>query len=204
MQSQIVNAHCPFDYALFKDAVCAIGVFDGVHLGHRFIINEAIEDAKRRGKRCVIVTFSVDPDELFKGENFQKLQTNAHRLNVLATLGANSVAVLPFDEEFSKLTPLQFLAKIFRKFTPCSIHVGSDFRFGAKAEGDVETLREWAQKNGCDVIAHDLLQIDGQKVSSTRIRNLLNEGNDAEANELLGVAGVRTNPANIKRKEKEN
>ena len=187
MKSQIVNAHCPFDYALFKDAVCAIGVFDGVHLGHRFIINEAIQDAKNRETRCVIVTFSVDPDELFRGEEFQKLQTNAHRLNVLATLGANSVAVLPFDEEFAKLTPLQFLAKIFRKFTPASIHVGSDFHFGAKAEGDVETLKGWASKNDCDVFAHDLLEIDGQKVSSTRIRNLLTEGKDEEANELLGV-----------------
>lgn len=187
MQSQIVNAHCSFDYALFKDAVCAIGVFDGVHLGHRFIINEAIQDAKSRETRCAIVTFSVDPDELFKGDKFQKLQTNAHRLNVLATLGANSVAVLPFDEEFSQLTPLQFLAKIFRKFTPAAIHVGSDFHFGAKAEGDVETLKAWASKNGCDVVSHDLLQIDGQKVSSTRIRNLLNQGNNAEANVLLGV-----------------
>ena len=187
MQSQIVNAHCPFDYALFKDAVCAIGVFDGVHLGHRFIINEAIQDAKNRGTRCVIVTFSVDPDELFKGDKFQKLQTNAHRLNVLATLGANSVAVLPFDEEFSQLTPLQFLAKIFRKFTPASIHVGSDFHFGARAVGDVETLKTWASKNNCDVVSHDLLESDGQKVSSTRIRKLLNQGNNAEANALLGV-----------------
>ena len=187
MQSQIVNAHCPFDYALFKDAVCAIGVFDGVHLGHRFIINEAIQDAKSRETRCVIVTFSVDPDELFKGDKFQKLQTNAHRLNVLATLGANSVAVLPFDEEFSQLTPLQFLAKIFRKFTPAAIHVGSDFHFGAKAEGDVEILKTWASKNNCDVVSHDLLESDGQKVSSTRIRKLLNQGNNAEANALLGV-----------------
>ena len=187
MPSQIVNAHCPFDYALFRDAVCAVGVFDGVHLGHRFLINEAIQDAKSRGTRCVIVTFSIDPDELFKGKDFHKLQTNAHRLNMLATLGADSVAVLPFDEEFSKMKPMQFLAKIFRKFPPASIHVGKDFRFGQKAEGDLSTLKDWAQKNNCDIVAHDLLKVDGEDVTSTRIRKLIKNNQESEANKLLGV-----------------
>ena len=183
----IVNAHCPFDYALFKDAVCVIGVFDGVHIGHRHLISRAIDKAKEIGKRCVIITFSVDPEEIFCPNKLKKLQTNDERFKKLASLGANSVAVLPFDKDFASLSPLQFLAKIFRKFPPAFIFVGSNFRFGKNAEGDVEVLKAWADKNDVGVCAVDLLEFDGESVSSTRIRNLLKNKNEKEANKLLGV-----------------
>ena len=187
MPATIVNAHCPFDYALFGGAVCVIGVFDGVHIGHRYLVEEAKRDASARNCRCVIITFSQDPDELFNATKLHKLQTNAHRINMLATLGASSVAVLPFDEAFAKLTPMQFLQKIFRRHTPASIHVGCDFRFGKGAIGDVSVLKEWGEKTGCEIFAHDLYKIDGEPVTSTRIRHLIEQGENKQANELLGV-----------------
>lgn len=187
VESQIVNAHCPFDYALFGDAVCTIGVFDGVHIGHRKIIADTIEDAKARGKRSIIITFSVDPDEIYNPDRLDKLMSNDTRLKTLATLGASSVAVLPFDEEFGRLDPMQFLSKVFLKFPPCAIHVGCDFRFGCKASGDGDTLIEWAKKRGCDVVLHDLLVDGGLPVTSTRIRRLKSEKRLDEANHLLGV-----------------
>lgn len=186
MPCSIVNAHCPFDYALFNDAVCAIGVFDGVHVGHQFIINEAIKEAKEAGKYCVIITFSVDPDELFHPERLHKLQTNNERLLALADMGADSVAVLPFDEEFASQNPMQFLQRIFRKFPPYSIHVGNDFKFGAKTEGNVDVLKEWSKLSGTKIEPHDLYIVDGEPVTSTRIRKLLEDGNIDEANKLLG------------------
>lgn len=187
MTCSIVNAHCPFDYALFGGAVCVMGVFDGVHLGHRYLIDQAIQDAKENDSRCVIVTFSVDPDELFNKQGLHKLETNAQRLNKLATLGADSVAVLPFDEEFASQNPMHFLQRIFRKFPPKSIHVGKDFRFGANAEGDVGLLQEWGNGKGVRIVPHELLQVDGEAVSATRIRHLLEQGNNTQANKLLGV-----------------
>lgn len=185
MSSPIVNAHCVFDYALFGDAVCPMGVFDGVHQGHKFVIGEALKEAKEQGKRCVIITFSVDPDELFHPDRLHKLQTNNERLLALAELGADSVAVLPFDAEFAAQNPMQFLQRIFRKFPPYSIHVGSDFRFGAKAEGTVDTLREWSKLSGTKIEAHNLFEIDGAPVTSTRIRLLLEDEKPEEAKKLL-------------------
>lgn len=186
MTCSIVNAHCPFDYALFKDAVCAMGVFDGVHLGHQFLINEALKEAREQDKYCVIITFSVDPDELFHPERLHKLQSNNERLLALAQSGADSVAVLPFDEEFASQNPMQFLQRIFRKFPPYSLHVGADFRFGAKAEGTVETLYEWSKLSGTKIEAHDLLKVDDEVVTSTRIRKALEADDSDEANKLLG------------------
>ncbi len=190
MSCSIVNAHCPFDYALFGGAVVAMGVFDGVHVGHRYLIDQAKADAEENNCRCVVVTFSVDPDELFNPEKLHKLQSNAHRLNALAELDVDSVAVLPFDEEFASQNPMQFLQRIFRKFPPLSIHVGKDFRFGANAEGDVEVLKAWSVLSGTRIVAHDLLEVNGEPVTATRIRHLLEEGNNAQANELLGVTIV--------------
>ena len=189
----IVNAHCPFDYALFGGAVCVLGVFDGVHLGHRYLISRAIEKARETNKRCVIITFSVDPEEIFDGAGLMKLQTNDERFKTLATLGANSVAVLPFDKDFASMSPLQFLAKIFRKFPPSYIYVGKNFRFGKNAEGDVGLLKDWASKNGVEVCALDLLQAAGENVSSTRIRKLIKNNDEARALELLGKNRVNLN-----------
>ena len=186
MTSQIVNAHCPFDYALFKDAVCVMGVFDGVHLGHRKLINFAIGQAKSLSKRCIIITFNIDPDEIFDSSHLEKIMKNSDRLKMLSELGADSVAVLPFDEEFAALLPLQFLSKIFLQNTPYSLHIGENFHFGKNTSGDISTLRIWAQKNKMEVHVHELLKVDSIPVSSTRIRQLIDENQTDKANLLKG------------------
>lgn len=186
MATQLINAHCPFDYAIFKDVVCTIGVYDGVHIGHRKIIGDTITRAKELEKRSVIITFSIDPDEIYHPDRLEKLMSNETRLKELTKLGANSVAVLPFDAEFGNLEPLQFLAKIFRKFPPSEVHVGVDFGFGNKASGNIEDMRAWGERYNMRVVGHDLLEYEGSPVTSTRIRRLLSVGNTSEANLLLG------------------
>ena len=186
MASQLINAHCPFDYAIFKDSVCTIGVYDGVHIGHRKIIADTIDRAKKLGKRSIIITFSIDPDEIYHPKRLEKLMSNDERLKALTKLGADSIAVLPFDEEFGDVTALQFLAKIFRKFPPREVHVGIDFGFGNKAAGNVETMRQWGENYGMVVVGHDLLEVGGKPVTSTRIRLLLSDNKIEEAKSLLG------------------
>lgn len=186
MESAIINVHCVFDYAIFKDSVVVMGVFDGVHVGHRYLIDKAIKEAKEEGKRCIITTFSKDPDEVVDSKHLVKLQSNFDRFDTLASLGADSVAVMPFTSEFACQTPLQFLACMFLKNTPYSIHVGKNFRFGKGAEGDIDTLINWAEKYGIKVHVHDLFEMDGGVVSSTRVRHLIADGRNDEANALLG------------------
>lgn len=186
MSSAVINVHCVYDYAIFRDSCVCMGVFDGVHLGHRYIIQKCIDEARQLGKRTVITTFSKDPDEICGDKSIYKLQSNFDRFDALANLGADSVAVLPFDEEFAALSPEQFLAKAFLKNTPYSLHVGKNFRFGNNASGDIDTIRAWAKKYNMKVEVSDLLEIDGSPVSSTRIRQLISDGRNDEALTLLG------------------
>jgi riboflavin kinase/FMN adenylyltransferase len=167
--------------------VCAIGVFDGLHEGHRFVIGQAVEQAQRLGVSAVVITFDQDPDELFLEPTSQrKLLINEDRIALLATSGVDAVFVIPFNEMFASKEPLEFLnAVIAAHGTPRGIHVGADFRFGSKAHGTVDDLRLWSAERNCEVFAHKLLTDEGLPVTATRIRNALQAGELALANQLL-------------------
>ncbi len=169
----------------FLGAVCAFGVFDGVHLGHQYLLNCAKEEARIRDARFVVLTFDIDPDERFAPARLKKLMSNEARLNHLA-LYADEVAVLPFTEKLSSSQPLEFLSCTFKQGIPASLHVGTDFHFGFKAQGGVKDLRSWAKGRGVEVHAHDLLEEEGKPITATRIRSLLASGAVEKANELLG------------------
>lgn len=169
----------------FDGAVCTIGVFDGLHSGHEHIISMSIEDARSRGVLCIAITFDVDPDELFGGTAFKKIMSNPQRIEALVGSGVDAVAILSFDEVSSR-EPDRFLDALFLNGAPAAIRVGSNFRYGAKAAGNVSDLEEWGRDHGVEVHAHDLLKVDGDRVSSTRVRSLLEEGDVAEAAKLLG------------------
>ena len=174
-----------FDWSVLAGASCAFGVFDGLHLGHRFLLDEAMRTAGDDG-RSVAITFDIDPDEIFHPDRLKKLMRNADRLAALDASGVDCVVVLPFTEEFRSRDPESFLASAFPAGAPAHLHVGEDFRFGARAAGTVETLRAWAAGAGCEVHAHSLVSADGKPISSTRIRLLLLEHQIDEATRLLG------------------
>lgn len=179
-----------FDYALFSGSCCAFGVFDGVHRGHRFIIGEAVCDARARDARAVVVTFDRDPDELFAADRLKKLMSNDARVEALCSIeGVDAVVTLPFTRAFASLEPRAFLdATLGDGHAPASLHVGSDFRFGARAAGDAGALAKWGAEHGMGVVAHDLLTVRGMPVTSTRIRALLAQGDVVQAKALLGHA----------------
>jgi riboflavin kinase/FMN adenylyltransferase len=167
--------------------VCAIGVFDGLHEGHRFVIGQAIEQAQRLNIPAVVITFDRDPDELFLEPAAQrKLLINEDRIGLLADSGADTVLVIPFDTALAAEEPLEFLnAVIAAHGIPRGIHVGADFRFGARALGTVDDLRRWGAERGCEIRAHRLFSDEGLPVTATRIRNALQAGELALANRLL-------------------
>ncbi|MCL1879738.1 MAG: riboflavin biosynthesis protein RibF [Actinomycetia bacterium] len=170
------------------EAVCTIGVFDGLHIGHRYLLDQAIGDARSLGLPCVALSFDHDPEEAFlPPEKVQHLLSNTERLELLAKSGVDQVIVLHFDHALAALTATEFLDQVLgRLLAPKSIHVGADFRFGAAAQGDVACLKQWADSREVAVFGHQLLGDGGQAVSASRIRACLADGRLDEANQLLG------------------
>ncbi len=179
-------------------AVVAIGVFDGVHLGHQALIASACEDARARGVSAAALTFDRDPDQVVTPDSAApQLLSIEDKCRFLAQAGADTVLVIPFDVAVAALPPERFVEGILAgACTPLAVHVGEDFRFGRFAEGDVRTLLSLGQAHGFDVRPHSLVTAGGAPVTSTRIRALVAAGAVADAATLLGrshrVAGMVT------------
>ena len=184
--AEIYSSPAALEAGLLHGRVCSFGVFDGVHAGHRFIVGCAAKDARERGAKCVVVTFDIDPDEVFRPAKLKKLMTNDQRIAALAVLDVDAVVVFPFTREFAAQPPLAFLDAAFGDNVPASLHVGNDFRFGSKASGTIADMAVWGEERGMRAVGHDLLMADGAPVTATRIRGLLSAGNVEEACELLG------------------
>lgn len=182
---EIIPIDANFDHSVFKDSSCAFGVFDGVHRGHQYLLGCAQETAREQGGKSFALTFDIDPDERFHPGRLKKLMPNEDRIATLAETGVDGVIVLPFTEAFSKLSPQDFLLMTFNNTPLQALHVGSDFRFGARAQGTIRELEEWGQKFNTNICAHEIQSADGIPISSTRIRKLLGATKIEEANELL-------------------
>ncbi len=172
---------------VISGAVCALGVFDGVHKGHQKIISDCIASAQKIGCKSAVITFDLDPEELFYKGNPRKLMSNQDRLATLASLGADYVIVMRFDESFAKMTPKEFTSMLsLGGNAPAELLVGTDFRFGYQASGDVDTLERELASGSCEVCPKDLLCIDGSPITATRIRDLIESCDIKQANMLLG------------------
>ncbi len=166
-------------------ACVAIGVFDGCHLGHQALIGSCVAEANEIGAKCVILTFDIDPDELFSADS-AKIMSNDERISYLSSLNPDSILLIRFDRETSSIEPTDFLDTLFANYLPKSIYVGSDFRFGKAKKGTTETLSAWCEEHAIKLYIHKLIEKDGQAVKSTRIRKLLDAGELQVANALLG------------------
>ncbi len=175
-----------YDEAFLAGASVAFGVFDGVHEGHRFIIGEAAATAREEGAKSAVITFDIDPDEIFAADRLKKLMTNEERIAKLAELPVDAVVVLPFSRDFASQAPVAFLEACFGAGVPSHIHIGRDFHFGKRGAGNVADLELWGAERGMAVHGHELLAEGGCPVTATRIRGLLAEGEVRPAAELLG------------------
>lgn len=184
--AKIYRVDDTFDHGFFKGTSCAFGVFDGVHRGHRYLLDCARSTAAESGGASVALTFDIDPDDVFHPDRLKKLMTNEERIAMLAQSGVDAVVVLPFTRDFAASSPEAFLLQTFDGTVPAFLHVGYDFKFGARAAGTVRDLDTWAEEGGTCVQAHDLKSDDGAPITATRIRLLLAEGDIEEANHLLG------------------
>lgn len=173
-------------------SVVSIGVFDGLHLGHRAILDRALAQADTLGVRCVVVSFDPHPDVVLAKSAFHvpaPLTPPGEKRERLLAIGVAELDVIPFTRELADLSPEQFVAEhLVAPHHPAALVVGAGFALGRGRSGTVDRLRAIGEGAGFTVEAVPLLERDGAPVSSTRIRGLLTEGRVAEAGRLLGRA----------------
>jgi riboflavin kinase/FMN adenylyltransferase len=165
----------------------ALGVFDGVHVGHRALIAHLARGARATGAVAVAATFDPLPIQvLAPGAPPSALSDADERCALLREAGADVVALIPFDTAFAALAPEAFVARLTGAGGVRRAVVGSDFRFGHDRAGDVGLLRELGRRSGFEVDEFPPLAAGGRVVSSTRIRNALRAGEAELAAALLG------------------
>jgi riboflavin kinase/FMN adenylyltransferase len=170
-------------------AVVAIGVFDGLHLGHVAILERAVAGALETGSRPVVVSFDPHPDVVL-AKSFTPvvpLTPLPEKRERVRALGVDRLVVVPFTRELAALDPETFVDRyLVEPHAPVRLVVGNGFALGKGRAGDVRRLEAIGRAKGFDVDEVPVLEIDGAPVSSTRIRQLLGSGRVAEARRLLG------------------
>ncbi len=172
-----------------KNPVITIGSFDGVHLGHLKIINRLKEIAKQEGGESVIFTFYPHPRlVLFPEEgNLRLLTTLNEKIRLFEKAGIEHLIIFPFTKEFSELSYTDFVQNILvKKLKIKSLVVGYDHKFGKNREGDFEMLKSLSGTFNFKLEQLDVLLMDDINISSTKIRNALQDGNITRANKYLG------------------
>ena len=165
-----------------------IGKFDGIHLGHQQLLAEAIESAEEHLLIPVVVTFDRHPHSILSpGTEPQALIGQHQKSELLEQAGIELVLNLPFDQYLSQLTPEEFVRTVLVESLKAKIvTIGEGFRFGVDQQGDVETLKDLGKQLGFHVRVIPNYLVDGEVVSTSRIRALLLEGNVKGAAKLLG------------------
>jgi riboflavin kinase/FMN adenylyltransferase len=166
----------------------ALGTFDGVHLGHRAVIQAAKDVGTRLGVSTMAATFHPRPATVIRpGTPAASLSGITERIRMLYQAGADEVVMMRFTPQLAALSAAEFIEEILvGKFGAVAISVGEDFRFGHDRLDGVEAMRELCSPLGVEVAAVQLLADDGEKISSSRIRGLISEGEMQEAAQLLG------------------
>jgi riboflavin kinase/FMN adenylyltransferase len=174
-------------------SVVTIGAYDGLHLGHRTVIDHVRTIAGNMAAKSVVVTFDRHPASLVRPESAPRLLTDQHqKMELLADAGVDAVAVVRFDEAQAAESPEDFVLRVLVKALRVrAVVVGEDFHFGRGRAGNVELLRRLGEEHDFGVVPHTLIKQkesrpDSRVVSSTAIRAALATGDVAVANDMLG------------------
>lgn len=179
----------------FKNAIVTIGSFDGVHFGHQQLLNRIRFLAQMQQGESVVVTFHPHPRLVVypKDNSLQLITTIDEKIKLLERYGVDNVVVVPFTIEFSQLSADEYIQKfIVDKFHPRYVVIGHDHRFGLNRQGDINYLKFHGQKAGFQVIEIEEQEVENMAVSSTKIRQALNQGRVEQAAELLNHYFVLT------------
>jgi riboflavin kinase/FMN adenylyltransferase len=172
----------------FGPAVVCVGNFDGVHRAHQRLLETICARAKELHARAVLVTFDPHPERILRPHGGPPLITPPPRkMELLGESGLDAVVVVPFTRDLSLMPAYEFAEEmLFNKLHAIEVHEGFNFRFGHKAEGDVERLREFGQKLGFTVVTHPPLLWGELVISSSNVRAAVLGGEVERARHLLG------------------
>ncbi len=172
----------------FPETVVTIGKFDGVHLGHQALLAELVEVSEEHGIASVVVTFDRHPDALLNPGSVKPAITGPiQKQYLIREAGADALLTLKFDQALAELSPEAFVKQVLVDALKARwVLVGEDFRFGAKGAGNVAALVELGRQFGFRVTVVSPVIVDGEVVSTTLVREVLDRGDIAKATELLG------------------
>lgn len=166
--------------------VVTIGAFDGVHLGHQAIMKQVVDKARELGVPSMVITFEPLPREYLQ-EKVARIQSFREKVLALFAQGIDRVLCLPFNKELTCIPPEDFIHKLLLDALGTRyLVVGDDFRFGNQRKGNTDMLRAAGASHGFEVSKAHTVEVDGARVSSTRIRQALERGELEEAGRLLG------------------
>lgn len=180
------------DFTIKEPCVITLGKFDGLHTGHRYLM-EAMKKGKDRGLKCVIFTFDIPPKAIHK-DKYSVLSTNEEKAHIFAEAGVDYLIECPFTDEFRQLPPYAFLQMLIQKINVKMIVAGTDFHFGYQRAGSYQELQQYASDLGYEAVIVTKKQYKGEDISSTRIREKIAQGDMEEANYLLGYSYFLTGP----------
>lgn len=180
--------HSLAELAQVPGPVCiAIGVFDGVHLGHQTLVREAMAEAKKRGGTAVALTFHPHPARILRPQSAPHLLTSTpHKVALIGALECPYLLQVAFDEAFAAQSPQTFIEALATAADLRLICVGRDWAFGKNRAGNVALLKELGARLGFETLEIPAVSVDGEVISSTRIRKAVEEGDFATARKFLG------------------
>lgn len=173
----------------FNNSVVTIGTFDGVHTGHQAILKRINGLAREIGGDSVVITFYPHPRAIIDAadESVTLLNTLEEKISLLQNYGIDKIVVVPFSFEFSQIDPKEYIENfLVKSFSPKFIVIGYDHKFGLNRKGDIDLLRTYENQYNFKVIEIPKQELDEVGISSTKIRNALNDGDLALANLFLG------------------
>lgn len=170
-----------------ENTVVTIGNFDGIHKGHIKLIKEAVKEAKTKNYKSVVFTFENHPMRYFRADSIKHIITNEDKVKIFEDLGVDIVFMIPFDEYMTKISATDFVKTILHEKLKCKmVIVGHDFTFARNKEGNASLLESLGKNYNMKVKVIEPIKIKGRRVSSSYIRNLINDGNVSEIKDFLG------------------
>lgn len=190
MLSNILNLQVIHNYHNFPEninTVVTIGTFDGVHVGHRKILDQLISESKKKGLKSALLTFFPHPRMVIQADDTIKLiNTIEERIEILSKTDLDYLVIHPFDKEFSNLSAFDFVRDVLvNQLNVKELVVGYDHRFGKNREGDFDQLKEYSHTFDFNIKEIKAQDINNTAVSSTKIRTALQSGDIKTANQFL-------------------
>lgn len=174
------------EFQIEEPTVMTFGKFDGIHRGHKMLLDTLL-NKKKDDYKAVVFTFDIPPRKEVSNDEGAVLTTNEEKLHIFENLGIDYVVECPFTAEIRNMEAVDFIKMIVDKLHVKFMVVGTDFHFGHNRTGDYKLLMEYAEVFGYEVQVVEKMQCDGRDISSTFVREEIKAGNIEKANELLGV-----------------